>query len=57
MTAEDSSPMTPERWLANILEVTAQIADGEQQERRWLAPDAYAWGCTESLLRDNAGSS
>lgn len=50
MTAEEVSLMNPERWLANILEVTAQIADREQQERRWLAPDAYGWECPDELI-------
>jgi hypothetical protein len=50
MTTEEVSPMTPERWLTNILDVTAQIADRERQERRWLAPDAYAWECPDELI-------
>jgi len=50
MTAEEVPPMTPERWLANILDVTAQIADRERQERRWLAPDVYAWECPDELI-------
>jgi hypothetical protein len=48
MTAEEVLPMTPERWPANILQVTAQIADWERQKRRWLAPDA--WECPDELV-------
>jgi hypothetical protein len=51
MTAcEDITPITPERWLKNLLDVLGQIADSERQERRWLAPDAYAWECPDELI-------
>jgi hypothetical protein len=50
MTADEVPSMTPERWLAKLLEVTAQIADRERQERRWLAPDANAWECPDELI-------
>lgn len=43
-------PITPEHWLASLIEVFDQIADKEHQERRWLAPDAYAWECPEELI-------
>ena len=42
--------MTPERWIANLLEAASVIADKETQERRWPAPDAYAWECPEELI-------
>lgn len=42
--------MTPERWIANLLEAASMIADKETQERRWLAPDAYAWERPEELI-------
>jgi hypothetical protein len=35
--------MTPQRWLANILEVLDHISDKDRQERKWLAPDARVW--------------
>jgi hypothetical protein len=35
--------ITPERWLSNLIDAARSIADNERQERRWLAPDAYAW--------------
>ncbi len=35
--------ITPELWLANLIQAAGTIADKERQERRWLAPDAYAW--------------
>jgi hypothetical protein len=47
MTAEEVSRMPTEHWLAHVLDVTAQIADRERQERRWLAPDPS----TNRLLR------
>ena len=50
MAATDIAPMTPERWLSNILDALDQIADKERQERRWLASDAYAWECPEELI-------
>jgi hypothetical protein len=42
--------ITPERWLSNLLDALGQIADKEHQERRWLAPDAYAWEHPEELI-------
>jgi hypothetical protein len=46
----DILPMTPERWIANLVEAAADIADKEHQELRWLAPDAYAWERPEELI-------
>jgi hypothetical protein len=43
-------PMTAERWLSNLLEAAADIADKQHQELRWLAPDAYAWERREELI-------
>jgi hypothetical protein len=43
MTGSDIPSITPERWLANLLNVASRIADKGHQERRWLAPDAFAW--------------
>jgi vancomycin resistance protein YoaR len=42
--------ITPERWIANLLEVAGAIADKQQQERRWLAPDRYAWEGPSELM-------
>jgi hypothetical protein len=50
MTSKDIPPITPERWLSNLLEALGQMADRERQERRWLAADAYAWECPEELI-------
>jgi hypothetical protein len=50
MTSKDIPPITPERWLSNILEVLGQIADRERQESRWLAADAFAWERPEELI-------
>jgi hypothetical protein len=50
MTAKNIPPISPERWLGNLLDVIAQIADREHQERRWLASDAYAWECPDELI-------
>jgi hypothetical protein len=50
MTSKDISPVTPERWLSNILDVLSQIADRERQEGRWLAADAFAWEHPEELI-------
>lgn len=49
-TREDIPQITPERWLNNLLDVLGQIADRERQERRWLAPDAYASECPGQLI-------
>lgn len=43
-------PITPQRWLMNLLEVAAEIADKNKQEERWLAPDAKAWEHPEELI-------
>jgi hypothetical protein len=50
MSSKDISPITPQLWLVNILEVVEAIADRENQERRWLASDAYAWERPEELI-------
>jgi hypothetical protein len=42
--------MTPERWIGNLLEAARAIADKENQERRWRAPDRYAWECPDELI-------
>jgi hypothetical protein len=50
MTRDAIPPMTPERWLRNLLEALGAIADREHQERRWLALDARAWECPDELI-------
>jgi hypothetical protein len=50
MSPVNIPPMTPERWIANLLEAIANIADKEHQEKRWLAPDAQAWECPDELI-------
>lgn len=42
--------MTPQRWISNLLEAIADVADRENQEQRWLAPDAQAWECPDELI-------
>lgn len=50
MNYKDIPPMTPERWIANLIKAVRGLADKEKQERRWLAPDAYAWERPEELI-------
>jgi hypothetical protein len=42
--------ITRELWISNLLEAASMMADKERQERRWLAPDAYAWERPEELI-------
>jgi hypothetical protein len=42
--------MSPERWVANLIEAAVDIANREHQELRWLAPDAQAWERPEELI-------
>ena len=44
--------VTPELWLSNLLLAAKAIANSEQQEERWLAPDATAWERPESVIND-----
>jgi hypothetical protein len=50
MSSKDIPPITPQLWLVNILGAVTAIADKENQERRWLASDAYAWERPEELI-------
>jgi hypothetical protein len=50
MKSADRSAITPQLWLANILELAQAIANKENQEQRWLAPAAFAWERPEELL-------
>lgn len=42
--------ITPQRWISNLLQAIADIANREIQEQRWLAPDAQAWECPDELI-------
>lgn len=42
--------MTPERWIANLIDAASMIADQRQQEVRWSAPDRYAWEGPSELI-------
>jgi hypothetical protein len=46
----DIPPMTPDRWMANLLEAAGGIADKKKQESRWLAVDPHAWERPEELI-------
>ena len=50
MNYKDMPPMTPEHWISNLIEAASDIADKEKQERRWPAPDAYAWEGPEEVI-------
>lgn len=38
MNPREIPPITPERWLSNLVEAMSEIADTEHQEGSWLAP-------------------
>ena len=44
------SQIPPERWISNLIGVANDIADKGHQERRWLAPDRYAWEGPSELI-------
>lgn len=44
------SQIPRERWISNLIGAAQNIADKEHQERRWLAPDRYAWERPEELI-------
>ena len=50
MNYREIPSMTPERWIANLIEAADDIADKGKQESRWLAPDAFAWERPEELI-------
>ena len=43
-------PITPQLWIANLIQAARGLADKEKQERRWLAPDRYAWERPEEVI-------
>lgn len=43
------SQIPRERWISNLITAAQDIADKEHQ-RRWLAPDRYAWERPEELI-------
>jgi hypothetical protein len=50
MAPSEIPPITPQLWLANILDVAESFADGKNQESRWLASDNLAWERPEELI-------
>jgi len=50
MSPADIPPLTPERWIDNLLGAIGDLADREHQEERWLAPDACAWENPNELI-------
>jgi hypothetical protein len=50
MTPPKIPPITPQLWLANILDVAEAFADSKEQESRWLASDSLAWERPEELI-------
>jgi len=50
MKASKIPPITPARWLENLLEVSGEIANQEHQELRWTANDRYAWETPDELI-------
>jgi len=47
---KDIPPLTPQRWLRSLVEMAAEVADKESQEKRWLAPDRHAWEHPDELV-------
>ncbi|MGB6160746.1 MAG: hypothetical protein WBH45_20810, partial [Acidobacteriaceae bacterium] len=50
MSPADIPPLTPERWIDNLLGAIGDLADKHHQEERWSAPDAYAWENPNELI-------
>jgi hypothetical protein len=50
MSPADIPPLTPERWIKNLVSAIGDQANKERQEQRWLAPDAYAWENPNELI-------
>ncbi len=50
MSTRNIPPLTPQLWIAYLLDAVGNIADKEHQEQRWLAPDARAWERPEELI-------
>src|SRR5579875_3420777 len=50
MTASNISPITPQRWLSNLLEVAGAIADRRMQEERWRAGTWNIWEHPDELI-------
>jgi hypothetical protein len=50
MAPIDIPPITPELWLANLIDVLGEIANKQRQEERWLAMDALAWENPNELI-------
>lgn len=50
MATPKSSPMTPQRWISNLLEVAETIADRRMQEERWRNGTWNIWEHPEELI-------
>jgi hypothetical protein len=52
MSYRDIPPITPELWVSNLIGVAKDIANREQQERRWLDPNRHPWERPEELISE-----
>lgn len=52
MVVKLESMITRELWIANLVDDAIAISNKEQQELRWLAPDAQTWERPEELFND-----
>jgi hypothetical protein len=43
-------PITPERWISNLLEVATSIADRKMQEEKWAAGTWNIWEDPDEML-------
>jgi hypothetical protein len=43
-------PITPERWISNLLEVAASIADRKMQEEKWAAGTWNIWEHPDEMM-------
>lgn len=50
MAVPSSSPMTPQRWISNLLEIAEAIADRKIQEERWRTGTWNIWEHPEELI-------
>lgn len=50
MAASDISPITPQRWISNLLDVAEAIADRRMQEDRWRSGTWNTWEHPDELI-------
>ncbi len=50
MAVSNSSPMTPQRWISNLLEAAEAIANKQMQEDRWRAGTWNLWEHPDELI-------